>query len=244
MNINTLVVKNLKILVTITLSLFINVAANAGVIVDTDNDSFIDTSTGIEWLDFGVNNGQSFNDVVSQLGTGGRYAGWVLPTLNQVHTMWSNVANLNNVTALSESPNHYGEGQFRAFDLNSNTFNGDDSVWDLTFDVIGYNGKSINDSRIHTYSKALFEGTDGLSIVNMWDITDLKFDNVTYADGIEFIDNANYNQYESTTFTNYSTLLIKATEVPEPPAFALFATAFSIFVMRKRKLKVNTTLTM
>ena len=35
-------------------SCLVNVA-NAG-IIDTANDSFIDTSTEIEWMDFGINN--------------------------------------------------------------------------------------------------------------------------------------------------------------------------------------------
>ena len=155
-----------KTLAVISCSLILNFSANAGVIVDTNNDSFIDTSTGLEWMDFGINNGQSFNYVSSQLDQGGEYFGWMLPSLDQVFTMWSNVADLDGVSALSENLNHHGAGQFRAYDLNSNILNGDDSAWDATFDVIGYNNISINDLRIHTYGTAMFEGSDGLSLVN------------------------------------------------------------------------------
>ena len=62
-------------------------------IIDTDEDSFIDTQTGLEWMDFGINNHQSFNEVSSQLGAGGEYEDWRLPSIDEVYTMWHNVAN-------------------------------------------------------------------------------------------------------------------------------------------------------
>jgi len=56
-------------------------AFNAG-----DNKAVLDTSTGLTWLDFGVNRAQSFNSVMSQLST--TYLGWRLPTESEVRNLW------------------------------------------------------------------------------------------------------------------------------------------------------------
>jgi len=69
------------------LFIFTSFAASAGLIIDTDNDSFIDSSTTLEWIDFGVNNGQSFSYISSQLSIGGDYEGWRLPTIDEVYVM-------------------------------------------------------------------------------------------------------------------------------------------------------------
>jgi hypothetical protein len=47
--------------------------------------------TGTEWLDLTQTDGLSINYVMSQLGAGGLYEGWRLPTANEVHAMMSSI---------------------------------------------------------------------------------------------------------------------------------------------------------
>ncbi len=103
---------------------------NAAIInADTNNyNAFKDTDTGLVWLDFGENNQQSYNYVVSQLGLGGEWEGWRLPTGSEVYLMWSNVADLGNVAADFENPDNYGPGQLYAFDQNNGATNSLNSV--------------------------------------------------------------------------------------------------------------------
>jgi len=113
--------------------------ANATIIENDHNlaNSYKDTDTGLVWMDFGVNNNQSFNYVASQLVPGGLSGGWRLPTVSEVYTMWTNVANLDNVVDAYESLDRHGLGQFFAYD--NNTPSNDDSAWDTVFDLIGSN---------------------------------------------------------------------------------------------------------
>jgi hypothetical protein len=52
-----------------------------------DKKVAIDTDTGLEWLTLDNTKGKSINDVISQLGAGGAYAGWRLPTESEVFAL-------------------------------------------------------------------------------------------------------------------------------------------------------------
>ena len=93
-------------LLTIAIVFTYNVQAN---MMDTSNNSFIDQNTGLEWIDFGVNNGKSYNYVVSQLTVGGEYEGWSLPTEDQVYKMWADA--FLGLGATSETDNYYDSGE-------------------------------------------------------------------------------------------------------------------------------------
>ncbi|MBA6348116.1 hypothetical protein [Colwellia sp. BRX8-9] len=45
-------------------------------------------------MDFGINNGQSFDYVSSQFSAGVEYDHWRLPNTEDVYTMWAHVENL------------------------------------------------------------------------------------------------------------------------------------------------------
>ncbi len=201
------------------LILLISISANAGIITDTDNDSFIDDTTGLEWMDFGINNGQSFNYVVSQLIEGGVYKGWRLPTTSEVYALWENAfaALVTETGRLSASD---GAGVVG-------------SVFTEAFKAMGYNSSYNSndfpdtDGRVNFIDKesgAWFQGTDGLSWVGTFQITDelVIFDQ---DDFIGLYDHDNYDRDKSYVAEVYSTLLIrKATnKVPEPSTLAIFA---------------------
>lgn len=52
-----------------------------------DGKAVRDTNTNLIWLNFGINNGLSFNQIMSELNT--TYQGWRLPTEQEVRDLWS-----------------------------------------------------------------------------------------------------------------------------------------------------------
>ncbi|HEB63004.1 MAG TPA: PEP-CTERM sorting domain-containing protein [Gammaproteobacteria bacterium] len=63
-------------------------SANAALI---DSGSFLtDTTSNLDWLDVTTTQGQSYNDVLSQLGVGGAYDGWRYATTAEVQTLVAN----------------------------------------------------------------------------------------------------------------------------------------------------------
>lgn len=81
---------NLKLIKITIISLFLTLTsfAQAGLITDTSESTFIDQSTKLEWMDFGINDSHSYNEVKSLLTT--TYSGWALATSAQVFNLWHN----------------------------------------------------------------------------------------------------------------------------------------------------------
>ena len=79
---------NCKFKIFISLLCMMLLASNVfAEFTNTAQNSFIDNSTGLEWIDFGITNNKSFNDVQAELST--TYSGWRLPTYDEVKTLWS-----------------------------------------------------------------------------------------------------------------------------------------------------------
>jgi len=68
----------IKTLITLLVLLSFNVKAG---IIDTDVDSFIDTNSGLEWMDFGVNIGTPIELVLEA------YPEWRMPTYQEVYDL-------------------------------------------------------------------------------------------------------------------------------------------------------------
>ena len=73
----------------LTASLMLPISAHAGfVTVDWqsvgDKSATLHEETGKEWLDLSLTDGMSISNVMSQLGEGGTFAGWRLPTFDEV----------------------------------------------------------------------------------------------------------------------------------------------------------------
>ena len=217
--------------------IFTSFAASAGLILDTNNDSFIDSSTTLEWIDFGVNNGQSFSYISSQLSSGGDYEGWRLPTVDEVYVMWTNVANLDGFEADIETPDRYGNGQFFARDKNND--GNTESVFDSVFKLIGYNKVNPYGSGEAFKTYGFFEGADGLSYVEYRNYTL----HTGVSDDILLRDNGNFDSVRNLGYDSYSTLLVKdslqnSVKVPEPSTLAIFALGLLALASRKNK-KIN-----
>ena len=63
-----------------------------------DGYSTLDTVTGQEWLDLTLTKGMTYNEVAQELGEGGMFEGWRLPTVDEVHALIDNAIPDDGVT--------------------------------------------------------------------------------------------------------------------------------------------------
>jgi len=214
----------------ILVSSLINLAC-AGLITDTENDSFIDETTGIEWMDFGINNHLKHGDVVAQLNVGGEYYGWALPSEEQVRTMWINAFSNLGADTYEEDANgtefRYKDGAFEQ-----------GSVFTELLNTMSFNGLrdagAVNE-RMYSYGRYI--GARGMSRVTMYSYTD-RLSNLNGYDMVEF-DNSPTSDYTKVRASN-STLLIKVTsgiKVSEPSTLIIFALALIGIASLRLKIK-------
>jgi len=215
--------------------LVLSCTANAG-LIDTSESSFIDETTSLEWMDFGINNRDTYDFVTGQLEAGQAYEGWRLATRDEVYDMYANtflVLDADVVSPLdSIGRSSVGDGR-----------NEPVSVLDSIFAVMGYNTLRQEGSPFELrWATGLFQGGDGLSLFQTYDVVgsfEKKFSN----DSVNFYNHRNFDSYSDSTSLVYSTMLIKndvlgnSTTVPEPSTLAIFA--FGMFGLASRKFKKN-----
>ena len=210
--------------VLLTLSGTINIA-NAEYMVDTGNDSFIDTSTGLEWMDFGINNNQSYNYVSSQLGLGGTYESWRLATADEVYAMWTTafISDENQWMDL----NYFGDGQFYTYDYRGIEGN----LWDVNSDVMGYNWNITGNDK---QSRGWFEDSSGnFTYVYVNNTSHPNYHDKAHLGG-EVVGSDDVNQYSSTLLVK-DIMVDEVVDVNEPATLAIFA--LGIIGLRIRRFK-------
>ncbi len=202
-------------------------------LIDTDIQSFIDTETHLEWMDFGVNNHFSFSEIFPLLAKGEIYEGWQVADENQVKVMWDSAFFANNPDNLD--PNAWGVGWGEASVLANN------EAWQEIFSVIGYNAKVYEGTNSEkNYAIALFEGNDGL--LKRADFTDYMHPYETQVPGLNFIDKASLVSQSNIDRLRYlptgsetSTLLVRVVDVPEPNMGILFLISLAVLFGVKTK---------
>jgi len=192
--------------------------ANAG-IINTTNSSFIDNTTNLEWMDFGVNNQFTYNYVAGQLSTGGVYDGWSLATEDQVITLWNNMFySLVGYTASSV-------GTYLSLkDIQNNlnvTTGMYENTWQYLTQIIGANLTSS----YNIESIGLFKtNTDRISFAQI----KIANEDYNFSSRAGIYNPTSANAFLSSRVDNkYSTFLVKnvlsTTSVPEPSTLAIFA---------------------
>ena len=199
--------------------------ANANALPIVDADAFssgdhlaaYDPSTGITWMDFGVNNGASFNSVIDALNT--IYEGWRLPTETEVKDLWGKLS-----VDISES-------NYEIFSLfGANKVPSKDHL-----PYLGY-GNFIDDNGFIAHASFLESGT----ILNSFG-SEKFYSNGTITGGV-YTDSALKYDHTNPTF-NYggtfeiSTLLVRNTNVSvsEPSSLILLVMGLMSLGLVRRK---------
>jgi hypothetical protein len=201
----------------LSVSCLVNIS-NAGLITDTDNDSFIDETTGLEWMDFGINNRHTFDQVKGLLST--TYTGWTLATQTEVLTLWHN-AFADDATAISISNSGARYADYRAF---------------TTVGRLAYKETYVKMGDRKNSMRGWFEDYTGSLSYTHYNITGIPTLNThVYGRGI------NYDAERTNSGSLNSTMLVRTSQVsvPEPSTLAIFALALmGLASLRKRESKL------
>ncbi len=187
-----------------------------------DNKAALETSTGLVWMDFGVNQHQSYSEVVSLLDSD--YAGWRLPTAAEVDHLWTGLFG-----SLPEW-NRFFQG------LGYLSTAAHDAYFAELFEVFGNS------------ADATFNIEDEFGIAETWTAKSMfgVFIKEPGVSGFVRADspyddihenNAMYLEMFDTDVSGwFSTMLVKnsATDVPEPSPLVLSLLAMIALVMRRR----------
>lgn len=190
--------------------------ANAGLIENTENDTFIDKTTGLEWMDFGINNIHSYSQVEALLST--TYSGWALATESQVIDLWHNAfAGKSSVPDdFSTEPETYN--QFTNTDATNTSFV-------EVFEMMGYGD---NDPKA---SLGWFERDDGGMAYAYFYYISPTIHSAIMSGRFTF----DYDLYRDSFDPDYSTMLVRSVLVPEPKALAIFALGLMGLASRRFK---------
>jgi len=216
--------KNLILLVILlNVSLFIPPIANAG-IIDTDSESFIDTQSGLEWMDFGINNIDSYNFVSSNLGSGQKYNGWRVASSEDVTNLLINAFfGFGNTET----------GNVGGWDIVTHAYNNNSTGSNIEhiFDFMGFN-RAVFSSNLfsHNLSRGLFETSSG----GLRELILADYPNTLNADivGISTIPISKLH-FKSSDYLGFSTMLIK--KVPEPSTVILFMITLFFLLIKKNR---------
>ncbi len=197
----------------------ISVTSNAG-IIDTTNNSFIDTDTGLEWMDFGVNNSHTPQHVWDNIGT--LYPGWRAASQAQVLLMWDNAFGGRGSDWDAQFD---GLGYYSIYNDDTDA----DSVHEAVFDVMSYNSTTSDAYN----AKGWFEDDDGFLSLVAYEDHHVGFDWV-YAIGR----GTEHTGFRTKEGDQWSTMLVR--DVPEPATLAIMGLGLAgIGWRRRRKVKTK-----
>ncbi len=199
-----------KLIATLALTVaMISGTAQAGLITASD-DSFIDTDTNLEWIKFGVNDGQSYNQTISTLTNG-----WRVATQDEIFDLFKN--------------SFYQLTDRRTRNSNFLFAESLDDSFDELFEIVGFNAKyRVKPSNV---KYALSEGLV-LKDNNEFVLVSLRNYEHTHADSVNISTEPNWGDFGDKPLFNSGAMLVK--EVPEPSTLILLSLALGGLLVRKR----------
>lgn len=198
-----------------------------------DKKAIYETGTGLTWLDFGITNNKSFNEILAELST--TYSDWRLPTESEIKNLWNNTITTGTGPSHSDF-NHEFNDQISTVPYYSEIF----SLWGAN--LIEKNEMKPFDEWLNFYflSDGMFLADDGsIKAVSLWERSSIQLFQSTnetafheaYAGTIEVTP---INTDEKRSYL--STLLVKkSSRVPEPEVHLLLIIALAGFWWRHKR---------
>lgn len=211
--------------------------AGAG-IIDTANDSFIDESTGLEWMDFGVNNNYSFDFVSENLGVGGLYEGWRVATYSDMETLFNNA--FYGIGAVE----YTGYPDPNDLHASAQSFYSIGSILDPIFEIMG-GGSGQTDFFSDGFSvlaHGLYKGSTSLSLFSINNITTSSLTDV-YFDHASLVESIDLDGVASEPAPLLNTMLVRtantAPPVSVPESSSLMLLVLGLMGLMVRRLAKN-----
>lgn len=204
-------------------------------LIDTDNSSYIDTSTSLEWMDFGVNNVHPIGYLIENVNT--LYPGWRLASEAEVIELWTGYfepLGEQNPYDFDYAPPVDTGGLFRYSALDE----GGGSVFQPYLDVMGFD--SLSGDGVTKQAVGYFLTADGglLGHVSFGDRIVGPDDPSRFDEINGFVDNRGLSlqRLEGPNLEMSSTLLVRdVSQVPIPAAAWLFGSALVVLGWIKRR---------
>lgn len=221
-------------LAILLITLITPIAANAGIIEadiynDGSNKGFSLDVNGydLEWMDFGITNGVSFDYILNHLET--EYSGWRIATRDDVDFLYQELTkdftNVNKSTSLSWGTSIW---------VNNDSANLG-SPWESIFSVIGLNGIQENYNGVELIARwetsfGLYgDGTDYFQVNNLLEIEE------GWSSASHIVNGYNDSNAENYPYSDLaSVMLVRTIQVPEPSTIAIFSMALFGGLARKR----------
>ncbi len=189
-----------------------------------DNQAALETSTGLVWMDFGVNSHLSYGQVLHFLPT--QFSGWRLPTAAEVDHLWS--------ALFGSLPEWHRTSQEFGY-MSTKT---QDAYFDAVFAVFGNSNDSSWETRDEDGNQVDFWTNKSISGVFMkapgvagFVSAESPYDDIHDSTAL-------YLETPVVSVSHwFGTLLVKdgPTSVPEPGSIALLLIAGAALVARKRR---------
>lgn len=199
---------------------------NADAFAPGDGKAIYDTTSGLTWLDFGINNGVPFYEVLDQLGVG-QYAAWRLPTESEVLQLF------NGLIAQLDIPDTATEEDTQAYVQ----VEGYDAVWSDIYALWG-----VNDSRPDEGDGIYSFASAGLFLTNNGDLTAAWLREFVFPVDIQqeqpyYVHILWFGLFRDRSYDpDVSTLLVRdvpLVNVPEPAAVLLLFFGLAAIIVRR-----------
>ena len=134
-----------KVITSTLLALSFSFVANASIVnidwkTEGDNKAFLDTTTGLEWLDLTQSKGYSINGAKAELGSNGEFKGFRVATFEEVYGLFDTMK--SETRKKVRSPTYRGELLY-------------DFRWTSGGEMLGYTGSSCSGSKCTLYRRAM-----------------------------------------------------------------------------------------
>lgn len=204
---------------------------NADAFIDGDGQAICEIDTGLFWLDFGITNNKSFNDIQAELDT--TYAGWRLPTEQEVKKLWNGIW-------LNGGPDENGYHREYHEKLERNAY------YDDIFSLWGINSASLSEvlssdqrsaSSYYNYSNAgmFLNENNELQFFDFTQTSGSVFSTILHESWAVCCNLASPDDFSDF----YSTLLVKDAAspvyLPEPTPFILFGLGLFMLAINRSK---------